>query len=196
MTHFSWVAQFDFRDNLGRIEPSESNMYLVGLALRWIKIRVQPKFLLAKPKETRFVVQIGLALRVQGLVGWVEYIPWAILDQTEIEYESLKASALSCWSWTNIRSSKSNHTYYLQDTSVFEVWTEVSLNFVNSEYDTNGIPSFPCPNRTKDMLWLMKTMILFVSSTENVSVLKFTRIYFFKKKKKCLFQSFADFLSD
>ena len=32
-------------------------------------------------------------------------------------------------------------------------------------------------HKTKDLLWLMKTMILFVSSTDNVSVLKFTRIF-------------------
>ena len=113
MTHFFWVAQFDFRDNLDRIELSVSNIWS-GWPSDGSKLDFKPNFCLVNPKKPDLLFRLGWHLhRVQNLgqVAEVKYIPWAILDQIEIEYESLKASALTCWSLTNI-SSKSNHTYF------------------------------------------------------------------------------------
>ena len=100
------------------------------------------------------------------------------LDQVEFESESPKASTLTYWSWTNIRSSKSNHTYYKclwsLNRSVLEF--RKIQNMTRIKWYSSSSKS-KRTHKTKDLLWLMKTMILFVSSTDNVSVLKFTRIF-------------------
>ena len=58
LTHFFWVAQFDFRDNLGRIEPSVSNVWS-GWPSDGSKFEFNPNFYLLNPNKPDLSFRLG-----------------------------------------------------------------------------------------------------------------------------------------